>query len=870
MQLIQRASEPVSVSHLLGQPLSASTPRSTPTKVQSQEKTHAKVTLNVDYPSNKVKKVLSPDYESLGKAIIHGPPSRIANAVMKCAPVSQLVVEKVLRIFKAEVADLCSRKQPSFLRKRTKKDLEEFDFEKLCQEWRKRAPLFYSFLLTACTARKRENVTWFPSMALAGSILLKQRCSDMNTTACIMAVLVKTRSMEATLSRLNKLKVTCSNTKALQVLDVLGEDHDHVCVETQKKIAHEVKATKEAMENHTTAGHCTQKPDAKLITCKGCQEIVSAKTQSHPPGFVVAFDNIDMTIGRRQMTISAQNEDIHWVNHAMIMNRVSGNGLQSECPKATLTDIPNIEFLQTLMTRTDNDLIALYYIFRMNFFSIVLFLYSSKVPLGVIFKDENTNEDMLHILQQFHGYLPHLDEGQYDPQIFAGVQLSIERAVNLIAAVANGYTPESTLEGMHLQIGDWHTAVKVLSLLFKRFYSAQSDGDLCTMYADRTTINRRNVTADPSKAYHADRDFLIIVIQSRIIAAAMEVLGIKSKSDQPTKCAIPKDMENMSKLEKLTFLHKVSGLVVDAIVFDKTVNGFVDSILTAREKQDAIDNQVLTPDGRFPCRYHGCTRSFAVDGKCRRKHELTHDPPPNADEINTFKPSDEIPESAPAEDQCDDVYAYNCSLLSDGLLFMNFLDAIAEGDGLRIVRQFKYFLLHFKVDGIHSHKYALESLYQSFLFTALLSPRDAERFIWNRTVNNCGLVGRNIPLDLDVEHSNKFLKQAFKNLGPNLTEAAVTRICRAENSSRAILASLDSSIQRSSGSSEHTCRSTERDLETLVNSCITNKVFTPQDNRHYVYFRDFQRDPFASLDMSELYKWINKHKKNIECGLKAR
>ncbi|EDO46517.1 predicted protein [Nematostella vectensis] len=177
-----------------------------------------------------------------------------------------------------------------------------------------------------------------------GGDMLRDTLPDFHISS-IPLIEEKVRGDMATLSRLNKLKVTCSNTKALQVLDILGEDHDHVCVETQKKIAHGVKATKEAMENHTTAGHCTQKPDAKLITCKGCQEIVSAKTQSHPQGFVVAFDNIDMTIGRRQMTISSQNEDIHWVNHEMVMNRVSGNGLQSECPKATFTDIPNIEFL---------------------------------------------------------------------------------------------------------------------------------------------------------------------------------------------------------------------------------------------------------------------------------------------------------------------------------------------------------------------------------------------------------------------------------------------------------------------------------------------------------------------------------------------
>ena len=40
----------------------------------------------------------------------------------------------------------------------------------------------------------------------------------------------------------------------------------------------------------------------------------------------------------------------------------------------------------------------------------------------------------------------------------------MERAVNVIASVANGFTPEARLEGINLQIGDWHAAVKPLSV----------------------------------------------------------------------------------------------------------------------------------------------------------------------------------------------------------------------------------------------------------------------------------------------------------------------------------------------------------------------------------------------------------------------
>ena len=43
-------------------------------------------------------------------------------------------------------------------------------------------------------------------------------------------------------------------------------------------------------------------------------------------------------------------------------------------------------------------------------------------------------------------------------------------------------------------------------------------------------------------------------------------------------------------------------------------------------------------------------------------------------------------------------------------------------------------------------------------------------------MNNSGKRGSNIPLDEDTEHSNNYIKQGIKNLGPNVTEKAVQRL----------------------------------------------------------------------------------------------
>ena len=351
----------------------------------------------------------------------------------------------------------------------------------------------------------------------------------------------------------------------------------------------------------------------------------------------------------------------------------------------------------------------------------------------------------------------------------------------------------------------------------------------------------------------------------------MKVLGFTDKSSEPANYKLPENMMKMRKTRKLNCLHEISAKVVDEFVFNSgEVNGLIDRVLTEQEK-DILQQQELTPDGRFPCRFPSCTRSFKYNGKARRSHELSHDPPVEIDsdliqQVTTSTPMTTSQDTKPD----DDVFNYNCSLLTDCFLFFNFLDAIKEGDGVRVMRQYKYFMLYCKADGSSSTKYALECLYQFFQIYALLSPRDSERFIWNRFVNNSGKRGSNIPLDEDTEHSNNFIKQGIKNLGPNVTEKAVQRLSYSENSTSMIMRNLDDNIKRLLRSGRHSSASLEKDLHELVKRAIESKIFTKQEGRSYKEFRSFPRDRLSNLDVSCLYKWINKHKKNILWGIRAR
>ena len=74
---------------------------------------------------------------------------------------------------------------------------------------------------------------------------------------------------------------------------------------------------------------------------KAKYELKQAKKNMHP-GFAIAFDNIDGKRERRRMTKDNQNLDFHWVNHKIVMNRVSGGCLET-FPR-DITSLSNLKF----------------------------------------------------------------------------------------------------------------------------------------------------------------------------------------------------------------------------------------------------------------------------------------------------------------------------------------------------------------------------------------------------------------------------------------------------------------------------------------------------------------------------------------------
>ena len=340
----------------------------------------------------------------------------------------------------------------------------------------------------------------------------------------------------------------------------------------------------------------------------------------------------------------------------------------------------------------------------------------------------------------------------------------------------------------------------------------------------------------------------------------MTELCIKEIDDHPSPDILPTSLCSASRDEKQQFLKSLASKVVDKYMLDEEkVTTLLDKVKNAeKEERERIK---ASQGGRFLCQFKGCGKTYRYDGKTKREHEKSHGILPAPESVLTYivKP------------KSNDMFSYQSSFLEIGILVKNFYDAISEGDGLRIVRCWKFMLQYLKVDGASSRKYALEALYLQCQVNSLLSPRAAHRLIWNRFFKSkCGS-GRNIPLDLALEHFNKLIKTLIRNMGANgLNKSAVNRHCKALATNKQLLDNFDEMCNITRRSGRHIQQSTRNDLIKVVKGVIDNNAFVFTDGRSYKHFSRMPSSLLDNFNASDMFKWINEHKKNVFLSRCAR
>ena len=163
----------------------------------TQENESGKVSIEIDWPSKTVKKNLSGELYSLGKFLAIGTYKQIARAAWKIPGIKKELCNLFTKEVQKETADMCSKKQPSILRKNDKDSMNSLSIEKVSQEIETRAPLFHSVLKASstnnfsvnrgCKSAKSDD---FAAVTTAGSICLRNRCKNMNAIQLLITTFI--------------------------------------------------------------------------------------------------------------------------------------------------------------------------------------------------------------------------------------------------------------------------------------------------------------------------------------------------------------------------------------------------------------------------------------------------------------------------------------------------------------------------------------------------------------------------------------------------------------------------------------------------------------------------------------------------------
>lgn len=160
----------------------------------------------MNWPSQTKQRKLVHDLEPLGKALLRGTWQDIARAAFKVKNLKIELLKCSLKEISKECSGMVSTANPSILRKTSVTDMRKLSLKDVCLELKEKAPFLYSVLVTCAIPKgNKTNAQWLPSVAVAASILLKERSKFMTAVQILMTILMKYNGFQVSTSK----KVNC-------------------------------------------------------------------------------------------------------------------------------------------------------------------------------------------------------------------------------------------------------------------------------------------------------------------------------------------------------------------------------------------------------------------------------------------------------------------------------------------------------------------------------------------------------------------------------------------------------------------------------------------------------------------------------------
>lgn len=210
--------------------------------------------------------------------------------------------------------------------------------------------------------------------------------------------------------------------------------------------------------------------------------------------------------------------------------------------------------------------------------------------------------------------------------------------------------------------------------------------------------------------------------------------------------------------------------------------------------------------------------------------------------------------SPPQAHDDDKILEYSKLVMSIGMLYFEYCDAIREGDGMRVLRCWRFMFIFFKCT--NRTNYSIESFTLLAQYHFLFSEQHRQQLIWGRFINVHGLPARNIPCDLYMEHLNRVCKDAVNGLGANKTSKALVRVGKIVGILDAVLRNFDAENSVNERSGKHKVANVKKDLNTVVKVLLDENVFNYSSGRYHDTFKTVVSNPTRFLDHETLLSWM--------------
>lgn len=212
------------------------------------------------------------------------------------------------------------------------------------------------------------------------------------------------------------------------------------------------------------------------------------------------------------------------------------------------------------------------------------------------------------------------------------------------------------------------------------------------------------------------------------------------------------------------------------------------------------------------------------------------------------------------EESPDLVNVYAMEVISLGLLWHGYHDAIREGDGDRILRYWKFMLVLFKTS--KNYNYAKEAVNLLMSQKYLLSERKSAQLLWSRTVNTSGRAGCNIPMDLHLEHMNRRLKQILSTTSPNVSDKMVLKAGKALRVVHQVCNAFEAETCQATISNRHPYPAFSKDLKKILAVLDEVNVFNTVGDRKHSSF-EFKNGWLQHFSQEKIIDMIRKNVEQI-------